>query len=83
MIKPDRLEDLGRIRELLNFVLQELEDRYGQHLESKHGYEGFVNKINMKSDHESGLDDLHCYLRWHKEKLEDILCIAIGDVHEE
>jgi len=77
MAKPERLEALGRIRELMQSICDNLDDKYGQYLDSKHAYESFED-LMLKADQDA-LNDLHFFLRHHKEKLEEILYIAIGD----
>lgn len=75
MSKCDRLEDLGRIREKIHQVLEDVDEKYGHLLSSKHAYEEFEKRINM----DEGLDELHRFLRWHIERLEEIYVLACGN----
>ncbi len=80
MTKPERLEDLGRIREKLDKVINNLEDDWGQYISSKHDYEAFEE--HLLDNNNEKIYDLHIFLRFHKELLEEILCIAIGDISD-
>lgn len=69
----ERIEDLGRIAQMLRDYLNE--DSPMDDCTSKHTTESFVAKYST----EEKLEDLHDWLRWHREKLEAIESIAWGN----
>ena len=79
MTKSERLEDLGRIRELLSVQLDNFTDRWDDLFDSKHSLDRFYETVCKNEDK---ADDLHRFLRFHKEKLEEIYYIALGDIDE-
>jgi hypothetical protein len=74
-MKRERLEDLGRIFEKLCAIIEEDQSPMYR-CESKHSVDQFVE---IYKDEEK-LEDLHNWLRFHKEKLEEIYYIARGDL---
>lgn len=78
MTKPERIEDLGRIREILSDVINDFDEALGYYLMSKHSFDEFYKHM-QNSDK---ADDVHRSLRFHKERLHDILHIATGDFDE-
>ncbi len=78
MTKCERVEDLGRIDILLRNILIEFDDEYGSLLTSKHAFENFEKHLHS----DGKLYDLHMFLRWHIEKLENIHNIAHGDMED-
>ena len=83
-MKRERLEDLGRIAELMRKILRDEYDYVGmnplEQCQSKHTIEEFINTYKHNEDK---LEDLHNWLRYHKEKLEEIDTIAWGYDFEE
>ncbi len=78
MTKAERVEDLGRIREMLSSNIDQMEEKYGRYLHSKHSYEEFEKFI--KDDKDGSIYDLHVFLRFHLEKLYEIYSISQGDI---
>jgi len=76
-MKPDRLEDLGRIRELMERLLSDY-DQLEACCWSKHNQELFV-EIYAEEDRRYGL---HNQLRFLFERLNEIMYIAKGDLYE-
>lgn len=75
MTKRERLEDLGIVHQKLEQIIDDIKDKYGRFIESKHAYEEFEEFL--KKEHE--LYDLHVFLRFHLEYLCDIWAITKGD----
>jgi hypothetical protein len=82
MSKKERLEDLGRLYEMLKAIV---DDEIFEHTESKHGYESWVkdnhDKIDFYDDEVPiirGLDHIFCKMRGMHDKLSDCLAIAGG-----
>lgn len=73
-MKPERLEDLGRIRELLEKLLSDYDDLEAD-CTSRHARGSFVDKYVD----EYTLCELHSQLRALFERLDEIKCIARGD----
>lgn len=69
----ERIEDLGRIAQMLREMLSQ--DSPLDHCTSKHSIDIFIKDYSS----EEKLEDLHDWLRWHKEKLEQIEAIAWGN----
>lgn len=76
-MRPERLEDLGRIRELMDRLLSDYEDLKTD-CANKHTMDVFV-EVYGEADRRC---ELHCKLRFLFEALEDIKYIAMGDVYE-
>jgi hypothetical protein len=68
----ERIEDLGRIAQMLRDYLKE--DSPMDACNSKHSVDSFIKDYSS----EDKLDELHDWLRWHREKLEQIESIAWG-----
>jgi hypothetical protein len=82
MSKKERLEDLGIILEKLNQIIDdESQNCPWRFCDSKHQYEDFEKHYSKKESEDYSLDwfNLHCWLRWHREKLSELWCIARGD----
>ena len=56
-----------------------MEDKYGHLFDSKHDWEAFEKKSKEHSDF---LYDLHCFIRYHFENLNEIGNIAMGNNEE-
>lgn len=69
----ERLEDLGRIADRLYHILRE--DSVLDECNSKHSVDTFIQKYSSPEK----LEELHEWLRWHKEKLDDLESIAFGN----
>jgi hypothetical protein len=78
-MKRERVEDLGVINEKLRHIIDDFEERF-PYFDSKHQWETFRDKM-VKDDYD-GLDDLHRALRYLKEQLWEVWCIARGDDQE-
>ena len=83
MTKRERLEDLGRLREMLKVIT---DDEIFEHTDSKHGYEQWVKTNHDKMDYyegiggeSRGLDHIFCCMRGLHARLQECLCVAIGD----
>ncbi len=76
MTKPERLEDLGRIRERITVLLENFDDKWERHFQSKHSYEDFEKYIK---ENEDCLYDLHLFMRHHIEQIWEIWAISKGD----
>lgn len=83
MTQRTRLEDLGRIYELLD---QLIDNEFFEHLNSKHDYESWMKKhfpAYKVDDTDSLLDakffEIHHQLREIKENLLEIWSIARGE----
>lgn len=74
MSRPERLEDLGRIREILSVVIEDFDCKLSHHLNSKHAFDDFYTAMKDMDFAE----DVHRMLRYHKDRLEEISYIAIG-----
>jgi hypothetical protein len=72
VMRRERLEDLGIICEKLRTL--NYEESPMDECRSKHTIDEFIKKYN----NEEKLCDLHDWLRWHKEKIEEIYYIAQG-----
>lgn len=79
-MKRERLEDLGVINAKLNALLCELEVDW-PYFDSKHAYEVFEQYVTKDSCEK--LHDLHCRLRFLKDQLWEIWCIARGEDTDE
>lgn len=82
-MKRERLEDLGRIAEMIRRILREETDIFSFNplveCDSKHTIDNFIKKYN----NEDMLYELHNWVRHLKEKLEEIDTIAWGYDFEE
>jgi hypothetical protein len=83
MTKRERLEDLGRIYETLDLLI---EDDFFEYLCSKHEFEEWMKKhfkAYKNTDEESLLDsefyEMHLQLRHLKEKLLELWTIGRGE----
>lgn len=76
-MKPERLEDLGRIRELMERLLSDYDDLQ-RCCESKHTLDLFVD-VYGELDRRH---DLHDQLQFLFERLNEIRYIARGDMYE-
>ena len=79
MARRERLEDLGVISVKINDLILDMEDKYGHLFDSKHDWEAFEKKSKEHSDF---LYDLHCFIRYHFENLNEIGNIAMGNNEE-
>lgn len=76
-MKAERLEDLGRIRELLSNIFKQ----YGcifDRCTSKHSINEFIQHYKDVEN----LEELHNSIRYLSEKLSEIHYIAIGENYE-
>ncbi len=76
--KHERLEDLGIIYEKLDRLIRDFESDY-PYFDSKHSYDTFQQK--MVADDCDKLYDFHCRLRYVVSELNEILCLAQGEVN--
>lgn len=75
-MRPERLEDLGRIRELMERLLSDY-DELQDYCNNKHLIDGFATRYGSH-----GMDELHTNLRFLFERLDEIRYIAKGDLYE-
>ncbi len=75
-MKRERLEDLGRIYQLMYLIL-DADFSPLEECTSKHTYDSFLEKYK---NNDEKLEDLHDWLRFHREKLEEIYYLAMGDI---
>lgn len=77
-MKRERLEDLGRLREMLKVIT---DDEIFEHTDSKHGYESWVkqNHDKIEYDEPRGLNHIFCCMRSLHARLQECLYVAIGD----
>ncbi len=73
-MKKERLEDLGRIYEKLNFLIIDIEQDWGRFCTSKHDYEDFYIAYSLN------MSDLHSSLYALILDLQHIRNIAYGDI---
>lgn len=79
MTKRERLEDLGMISErLLNLIENQNENCPWEYCHSKHRYEDFMERYS-KTEDEDKLYDLHMWLRYIYEEINEIYYLARGD----
>ena len=78
MPKPERLEDLGRIREKLELLIQ---DSIFENTSSKHGFEMWkkLNHDKEEFGEIEGLEGIFCAVRFLRERLDEIYYISCGD----
>jgi hypothetical protein len=72
-MKRDRLEDLGRLYEKLNNILN---NELFEHCESKHGLTPWLNQFAPLED---SYEVIHNRLRFVKDKLYECTQIAAGE----
>lgn len=72
-MKAERIEDLGRIREMLDRILSDCGDLQSMCM-GKHTKPRFVETYSGER-----LEDLHDELRWMFDKLQNVLNLAVGD----
>ena len=78
-MKRERVEDLGRIYERSRRLELEIEESWGQHVQSKHTEESFREHYSK----EDNLAWLHSQLRHLKTELEEISNLSFGDLPDE
>lgn len=80
-MKPDRLEDLGRIREKLSQLLDEPLIRDA---DSKHDFERWKKNHHDMIEHDEpkGLDGIFGQIRWLRSQIEEIYYLSCGDEYE-
>ena len=75
MTKADRLEDLGRLREKLNAII---ENNLFHDCDSKHQFEAWKKTLDGDTESEK-LYDVHLRLRFHLESIVECYIIACGN----
>jgi hypothetical protein len=75
-MKRERVEDLGRIRVLIEKLMENSLDDLHQQCNSKHTVDPFIDKYLENSE---GLEELHDKIRALNDQIQEIYSIALGD----